>query len=79
MEALNTNFKVIGLTRLGIKPESTAPEVDALSTRSSELLTRPSELINFCKYDDRVAMSCVRVPSNDCQSSAECMMARSSA
>ena len=27
---MNTNFKVIGLTRLGIKPESTAQETDAL-------------------------------------------------
>ena len=27
---MNANFKVIGLTRLGIKPESTAPETDAL-------------------------------------------------
>ena len=26
---MNTNFKVIGLTRLGIKPESTAQETDA--------------------------------------------------
>ena len=34
---MNINFKVIGLTRLGIKPESTAPEVDALTTRPSEL------------------------------------------
>ena len=30
---MNTNFKDIGLTRLGIKPESTAPEADALTTR----------------------------------------------
>ena len=29
-EAVNTNFKVIGLTRLGIKPKSTAQEIDAL-------------------------------------------------
>ena len=29
---MNTNFKVIGLTRLGIKPKSTAPEADALTT-----------------------------------------------
>ena len=35
---MNTNFKVIGLTRLGIKPESTAPEADALTTWPSELL-----------------------------------------
>ena len=27
---MNTNFKVIGLTRLGIKPESTAQETGAL-------------------------------------------------
>ena len=36
---MNTNVKVIGLTRLGIKPKSTvAPEADALTTRPSELL-----------------------------------------
>ena len=34
---MNTNFQVIGLTRLGIKPESTAQETDALTTRPSEL------------------------------------------
>ena len=38
-ETVNTNFKVIGLTRLGIKPKSTAPEADALTTRTSELST----------------------------------------
>ena len=37
-ETVNTKFKVIGLTRLGIKPESTAPEVDAPTTRPSKLL-----------------------------------------
>ena len=37
---MNTNFKVIGLTQLGIKPESTAPEADALTTQPSELLCR---------------------------------------
>ena len=36
MEAVNTNFKVIGLTRLRMKPESTAPETDALTTRPSD-------------------------------------------
>ena len=36
--SLYTNFQVIGLTRLGNEPESTAPEADALSTRPSELL-----------------------------------------
>ena len=35
---MNTNFKVIGLTRLGIKTQSTAPEADALTTGPSELL-----------------------------------------
>ena len=34
---MNTNFKVISLTRLGIKPESVAPEADAFTTRPSEL------------------------------------------
>ena len=36
-EAVNTNFKVIGLTRLRIKPKSTALEADALTTQPSEL------------------------------------------
>ena len=35
---MNTNVKVIGLTRLGIKPKSTALEADVLTTRLSELL-----------------------------------------
>ena len=30
---MNTNFKVIGLTRYGIKPEPTALEADDLTTR----------------------------------------------
>ena len=38
MEAVNTKFKVIGLTRLVIKPKSTAPEADALTIRSTKLL-----------------------------------------
>ena len=37
---MNTNFKAIGLTRLGIKPESTAPEAEALITRPSKLLNK---------------------------------------
>ena len=45
---MNTNFKVIGLTRLEIKPESTAPEADALTTRPSELLN----WLLFTKSDD---------------------------
>ena len=35
---MDTNFYVNDLTRLGIKPKSTAPEADALTTRPSELL-----------------------------------------
>ena len=35
---MNPNSKVIGLTRLGIKPKSTALEADAHTTRPSELL-----------------------------------------
>ena len=34
---MNTNFNVIGLTRLKIKPEFRAQEADALTTRPSEL------------------------------------------
>ena len=37
-EAVNTNFKVISLTRIGMKPESAAPEADALTTWPSKLL-----------------------------------------
>ena len=43
MEAVNTNFTVIGLTRLGIKPKSTAPEADALTIRISELVMTESK------------------------------------
>ena len=35
---MNTNFKVIGLTRFGIKFKFTAPEANALTARPSELL-----------------------------------------
>ena len=35
---MNANFKVIGLTRLGIKPMSTAAEANALTTQPSELI-----------------------------------------
>ena len=35
MEAVNTNFKGDGLTRLEIKPESTAPEADTLRIRQA--------------------------------------------
>ena len=35
---MNSNFKAIGLTRLEIKPVTTASKADALATLSSELL-----------------------------------------
>ena len=43
---MNTKVKVIGLTPLKIKPKFTAPEVDALTAWSSELLmpVRPTSL-----------------------------------
>ena len=44
---MNTSFKVIGLARLGIKPESTAPEADALTTRPSELATHSGTIVGL--------------------------------
>ena len=49
-EAVNTNFKVIALTQLAIKPESTAPCADALTTRPSEQISFNSkwgQILNF--------------------------------
>ena len=43
---MNTNYKVIGLTRLGIEPKSTAPEADALTARPSELFKVGETLVN---------------------------------
>ena len=45
---MNTNFKVIGLTPLEIKPKFTAPEADAIITQPSEGLND-----NIIKYTDR--------------------------
>ena len=36
---MSAKFKAIGLSRLGIKAKSTAPDADALTTRPSELST----------------------------------------
>ena len=44
---MNTNFKVIGLTQLGIKPKSTAPEADALTTQPSELYVVQEQLFTI--------------------------------
>ena len=43
-EAMNTNFKVNGVTRLGIKPKSTAPEANSLTTRPSELFNTAQKM-----------------------------------
>ena len=49
---MNTNFKVIGLTRVGIKPKFTVAEADALITQPSELLftNYKSNLLFFTNY-----------------------------
>ena len=44
---MNTNFKVIGLTRLGIKLKATAPKADALTPRPSELLVYQLQCIHL--------------------------------
>ena len=49
---MNTNFKVIGLIRLGIKPKSTAPEADALTTRPSELLSTKASRLRRLQLND---------------------------
>ena len=49
---MNTNFKVSGLTQLGMKPMSTAPEADALTTRPSEpfkRLKKKQKKQSYCK------------------------------
>ena len=43
-EAANTNFKVIGLTRPRIKPESTASDADAFTARPCELVYHSSRM-----------------------------------
>ena len=52
---MNTNFKVIGLTRLGIKPKSTAPEADVYTTR-------PSELLNFNRVCSKSVKNALKRP-----------------
>ena len=51
---MNTNFKVIGLTRLGIKTGSTAPGSDTLATRPSEQLIQKQGLfVNYEKENSK--------------------------
>ena len=55
---MNANFKVTGLTRLGIKPKSTAPEADVLPLGhlSSNILVELKEYLpNTNKYTDQTA------------------------
>ena len=47
---MNTNVKVFGLTRLGIKLKSTAPEANALTTRPSELFSVIAVVPNFLLF-----------------------------
>ena len=56
---MNTSFKVIGLTRLGIKPKSTAPEADACTTRPAELLNVliSNEMNRYEEVYDKVSSS----------------------
>ena len=53
---MNINFKVIGLTRPGIKPKSTAPEADALTTQLS------SEQLNFNKVCPKSVQNALKWP-----------------
>ena len=58
---MNINFKVIGPTRFGIKPKSTAPEANALTTQPSELLFKSEncrfDLENKTSYSHRIFIS----------------------
>ena len=69
-EAVNTNFKVIGLTRLGIKPKSTAPGADAHTTRPSELLNKKQEKrgenLLFWKSHSYVDLDLLKKRSSPC-------------
>ena len=49
---MNTKFKVVGLTRLGIKPESTAQEADALYHCQYFILVYPIKSDKGCKALD---------------------------
>ena len=53
---MNTNFEVIGLTRLGIEAKSTVPEVDALTTRLSALL--PYIVLGAVSWSSIVLYAC---------------------
>ena len=56
---MNTNFKVVCLTRLGIKPKSTVTEVDALTTRPSELFKFYCvENLTLIEGDREVSLRC---------------------
>ena len=58
---MNTNFKAIGLTRLGIKPNFTAPKVNGLTTRPSELLI-PTPFLKVISMNSRLSCCLFIVP-----------------
>ena len=72
---MNTNFKIIGLTRLGIKPKSTAPEADPLTTPPSEQKCQnisskvkiPYECYLDCAVGDPDKLWAPRIFCNACQ------------
>ena len=47
---MNSNFKVIGLARPEIIPESTASKADTISTRQSELLICKLLIRGHCEF-----------------------------
>ena len=66
---MNINFKVIGLTRLGIKPKSTARDANTLTTRPSELFENTAIDI---KAENRSVYNavCPKLSLTSCESSS---------
>ena len=59
---MNTNIEVIGLTRLEIKSEFTAPKADVLTTWPSELFNHVhSSLKKLCFLDNDFDLNCISV------------------
>ena len=60
-EDVNSNFKVISLTRLGINPESRALEADVFATRPSELLKTASSFKKYFVQFNSIKSLCDRI------------------
>ena len=58
---MNSNFKAIGLTRLGIKSNFTAPKANALTTRPSELII-PTPVFKVICINSRLSCCLFIVP-----------------